>query len=318
MVGPMAKILAYVNLYPPSTRAGAELMLHEILLSLRALGHEVMVAQPNPQHKVVDGIRIIKYSQVYEFDADIVFTQNHDTKHAITHAKSINKPIVHFVHNDQAVKLFRLNATNSDLVVANSKWVYDGIKINNLTKMIVNPHTDIDTYKTERQDASKITFINLIDIKGVNMFWRVAEILSDREFLAVKGGYGTQIVKRLGNVSVVENTGNMKSIYAQTKIFFMPSKYESWGRAAVEAMASGIPVVGSNARGLVESVGDAGMLAEPDDANSFVRLIKSLDDERTYQKYSQKAEARALNLSKEFSRQIRELHNAIRWVSGKA
>jgi hypothetical protein len=59
------------------------------------------------------------------------------------------------------------------------------------------------------------------------------------------------------------------------------------------------------------------MLAEPDDVNSFVRLIKSLDDERTYQKYSQKAETRALNLSKEFSRQIGELHNAIRWLCGK-
>lgn len=312
----MAKILAYVNLYPPSTLAGAELMLHEILLALRGFGHEVMVAQPNPRHKVVDGIRIIKYSQVYEFDADIVFTQNHDTKYAIEHAKSINKPIVHFVHNDKAVKHFRLNASNSDLVVANSKWVYDGIKINNLTKMIVNPHTNIDSYKTERKNASKITFINLIDIKGVNLFWRVAEILSDREFLAVKGGYGNQIVKRLGNVSVMENTGNMKSIYAQTKIFFMPSKYESWGRAAIEAMASGIPVVGSRTPGLIESVGDAGMLAEPDDVNSFVRLIKSLDDQQTYEKYSKRAELRAVDLSKEFSRQIGELHNAIQWICG--
>ena len=313
----MVKILAYVNLYPPSTRAGAELMLHETLLALRDLGHEVMVAQPNPPHKLVDGIRIIKYSQVYQFDADIVFTQNHDTQHAIAHAKSIKKPIVHFVHNDQAVKLFRLNASNCDLVVANSQWVYNSIRINNLNKMIVNPHTNIDFYKTHRPDANKITFINLIDIKGVNIFWRVAEILGDREFLAVKGGYGNQIVKKLGNVRVVENTGSMRSIYAQTKIFFMPSKYESWGRAAVEAMASGIPVVASRTPGLLESVADAGMFAEPDDVNVFIRLIKSLDDERTYEKYSRRAELRAIDLSKSFSNQIGELHNAIVWLCGK-
>jgi hypothetical protein len=58
------------------------------------------------------------------------------------------------------------------------------------------------------------------------------------------------------------------------------------------------------------------MLAEPDDARSFVRLIKSLDDQQTYENYSKKAELRAIDLSKEFSRQIGELHNAIRWICG--
>ena len=313
----MAKILAYVNLYPPSTRAGAELMLHEILLALRELGHEVVVAQPNPPHKVVDGIRIIKYSRAYQFDADIVFTQNHDTQHAIAYAKSIKKPIVHFVHNDKAVGLFKLNPGNANLVVANSEWVYNTINIPNLKKMVINPHTSIETYKTDRPGANKITFINLIDIKGADIFWQVTRLLKDREFLAVKGGYGSQITRISENVQILENTGNMKSVYAQTRIFFMPSKYESWGRAAVEAMASGIPVVASKTPGLIESIGDGGLFAQAGDVNRFARLIKSLDDPETYKKYSKQAEARALDLSKRFPKQIEELHKIIEWLCGK-
>lgn len=313
----MANILAYVNLYPPSTRAGAELMLHEILLALRDLGHNVVVAQPNPPHKVVDGIHIIKYAQAYHFPADIVFTQNHDTQHAIAHAKSIKKPIVHFVHNDKAVKLFKLNPSNANLVVANSEWVYNSIGIKGLNKMVINPHTSIEKYKTDRPDASKITFINLIDIKGADIFWQVTRLLKDREFLAVKGGYGNQNIRTSENVQILENTGNMKSVYAQTRVFFMPSKYESWGRAAVEAMASGIPVVASKTPGLIESVDNGGLFAQAGDVNAFARLIKSLDDENTYEKYSKQAELRALELSKRFPKQIKELHKAIQWLCGK-
>jgi glycosyltransferase involved in cell wall biosynthesis len=50
----------------------------------------------------------------------------------------------------------------------------------------------------------------------------------------------------------------MREVYRQTKLLLMPSSYESWGRVAVEAAASGIPTLAAATPGLLEALGDAG------------------------------------------------------------
>ncbi|WP_262928542.1 glycosyltransferase family 4 protein [Streptomyces sp. CBMA152] len=47
-------------------------------------------------------------------------------------------------------------------------------------------------------------------------------------------------------------------VYSRSRVILMPSLYESWGRVAVEAFASGIPVIAHTTPGLVESMGEAG------------------------------------------------------------
>lgn len=56
----------------------------------------------------------------------------------------------------------------------------------------------------------------------------------------------------------------------------MPSYYESWGRVAVEAMSLGIPVIAHPTPGLKESLGDAGLFANRDSIDQWVRLIDKL------------------------------------------
>jgi ribosomal protein L30/L7E len=147
------RILVYVNLYPPTTNAGAELMLHEILLELKRRGHSVIVARPKPENKLIDGISMVSYdeAELIKNEIDIVFTQNHDTRSATVFAAAANKPIVHFVHNDQAVKLFRLNKRNANLIVANSKWVSNSFSLSGVSKIIINPPTEHKKYFVERK-----------------------------------------------------------------------------------------------------------------------------------------------------------------------
>lgn len=301
----MVNILAYVKLYPPTTNAGAELMLHEILLELKARGHKVMVAQPEPKVRELDGIPIVDNKKIARtgFVTEIVFTQNHDTVRAIKFAKSIRRPIVHFIHNDKAVDLFRLTKDTADLIVANSRWVYETVKVP-VYRLVVHPYTELAKYQVARPAADKITFVNLIPIKGVDVFWQVAEAMPTRQFLAVKGGYGKQTILRMPNVTVVDNTDDMRTIYAQTRILLVPSRYESWGRVGVEAMTSGIPVIASRTPGLRESLGSAARLVNVGDISGIVKAIELLDNASLYKAKSEKATARAKQLARKFPSQI--------------
>ncbi len=64
-------------------------------------------------------------------------------------------------------------------------------------------------------------------------------------------------------------------LYASADLFVFPSATETCGLVALEAMASGLPVLGARAGGVVESVrpGITGDLLEPDDASGFAATI---------------------------------------------
>jgi len=72
-------------------------------------------------------------------------------------------------------------------------------------------------------------------------------------------------------------------LLSQTDIFVMPSNNESFGVAAVEAQAMGVPVVATNVGGVPEAVthGITGILVEPkseqDLADAILTLIKNPD-----------------------------------------
>jgi glycosyltransferase involved in cell wall biosynthesis len=75
---------------------------------------------------------------------------------------------------------------------------------------------------------------------------------------------------------------DLPALYAGAEVFAYPSVYEGFGLPPLEAMASGTPVVSSNATSLPEVVGDAGVLVEPLDVDAWVTEIDRLlhDDDR--------------------------------------
>jgi len=60
------------------------------------------------------------------------------------------------------------------------------------------------------------------------------------------------------------------------KVLVLPSFWEGFGLDAVNAMASGVPVVASHAGSLPEVVGEAGILVDPDDIDSMAQGIESV------------------------------------------
>jgi glycosyltransferase involved in cell wall biosynthesis len=68
------------------------------------------------------------------------------------------------------------------------------------------------------------------------------------------------------------------ALYAASLLFCFPSLYEGFGFPPLEAMASGVPVLCSNASSLPEVVGDAARTVPPEDVEAWRDAIVRLTD----------------------------------------
>lgn len=167
-------------------------------------------------------------------------------------------------------------------------------------KVVCHPPTWPDRHRVaERGD--RVTIVNLSRPKGVDTAWACAEADPERRWLGVIGGYGEQRRPRCANFEVVESQPDMRTVWARTRVLAMPSAYESWGMVAVEALASGIPVVAHPCGGLVEALGDAGIFVDRDDIDGWLAALDELDDPDRYADASQAALARSAELDPQAS-----------------
>ena len=75
----------------------------------------------------------------------------------------------------------------------------------------------------------------------------------------------------------------MSPLYASADLFVLPSRFEGYGMAYAEAIAHGVPVIGTTAGAIPQTVSaDAGVLVAPDDVEALAaelqRLIASRDE----------------------------------------
>jgi glycosyltransferase involved in cell wall biosynthesis len=91
-----------------------------------------------------------------------------------------------------------------------------------------------------------------------------------------------RLVGKLGlerSVALHGHRADVPRFLAALEVFCMPSRWEGFGLALVEALACGKPSVVSNVDSLPEVLGDAGLLVPPDDVDALARTVVSLLDD---------------------------------------
>lgn len=160
----------------------------------------------------------------------------------------------------------------------------------------------------------------------IEVFARVRQSVQSRLVLVGEGPDLSRARSRvvdLGLEPYVDFLGNqdeVASLVAAADLLLLPSEKESFGLVALEAMACGIPVIGTTAGGIPEVVihGETGFLSEIGDVESMSNdALKLLQNPELYAQFSEQARARAQSAF-HISQQVAQYEAIYRRVCGLA
>ena len=139
----------------------------------------------------------------------------------------------------------------------------------------------------------------------IKIFYKIQEKLPAKLMMVGDGpekSKAEQLCKELGILDKViffGNSNEIDQILSYSDLFLLPSETESFGLAALEAMAWSVPVVSSNSGGLpeVNFDGISGYLSNVGDVDSMAEnALKILSDDATLKQFKDNA----LNTAKQF------------------
>lgn len=173
-------------------------------------------------------------------------------------------------------------------------------------KVIVHPPVFPEEHKIKR--GSKITIIGMSQYKGGILAQNLARLLPAMEFMGVISGFDMkhQINQPLKNFEIIHEVEDMKKIWSKTRLLIAPSMGEQYGKASLEAMASGIPVIAYDCPGVQEALGDAAVLMDNFSLAKWKTEILKFNNPDYYAEWSKKC----LKQSKKVD-SVKELDNLV-------
>jgi N-acetyl-alpha-D-glucosaminyl L-malate synthase BshA len=218
--------------------------------------------------------------------------------------------------------LVRFSIDNSDGVTAVSRFLKEktittytcdsGIEVipNFVDTELYRPKENGDFRKHIAPDGEKILIhiSNFRPVKRVTDTIRILEkVLLEIPAKLILGGDGPdrseceRLCRQLGLFEKVKFLGKqdgLVEILNSADVFLIPSQSESFGLAALEAMACGLPVVSSSVGGLPELIrhNETGFIAEIGDIDRMAKyVVELLSNERKYKLFSENSRNRAVS-----------------------
>jgi len=217
-------------------------------------------------------------------------------------------------------KLTKFCIENSDGITCVSNYLKDlTIEAFQIKKHIDVIYNFVDTKKYKRNDFDKndlgiikenelgiIHISNFRPVKNIRniieIFCRVRKEVNAKLLLVGDGpeiGFAKEIVARLDlkdKVVFMGRKDHVVPLLNSCNLYLLPSKNESFGVSALEALSCGLPVIGTNVGGLKEVVvpDNCGYLYDPDDIASMSKsAIEILSDKEKLSSMSENARKRA-------------------------
>ncbi len=213
---------------------------------------------------------------------------------------------------------FSINKSDGVTAVSNNlrQQTHDNFEITTDIEVIYN-FIDLKRFSRKNKDHFKkaiapdgeriLTHVsNFRKVKRIDnvirIFKQVQEIIPSKLLLIGDGPERRnleQLCRELKLCDEIRFLGKQEAIeelLAVSDLFLMPSENESFGLAALEAMACGVPVVSSNVGGLpeVNINGDTGFVSNPDNIDEMARnAMHILGKEENLQAFRERALAQA-------------------------
>jgi len=296
------KILIHSTVFSPSI-GGTETATRLLAIGLNELGHEVKVITDTKGVSLdTEGIEVHRGISTREYLQHVrwcdVFIHSNVSLRNAWALLLYRRPWV-IIHHTRIEAIEGEHALTSRLKqwatrfatnLSVSKFMADNLHSPSI--VVKNPYAD-DVFRAQPEavrDQDLIVVGRFLDDKGFQVAIEALDRLRQRGFTKTRmtmvgdGPYRAQLdelTRKKGLQSVVEFTGikaskELSQIFNRHKILIVPSLTpETFGLVAVEGMASGCLVIGSDVGSLKETIGPGGLAFKAGDAEGLANLLQT-------------------------------------------